>query len=92
MEMKAICRGGIARAGYDRASRTLQVEFETGRVQRFLGVGEEVARQFLGSSSPLSFLRDRLEEEYAAREGAAGAESPKSARLTAAEAAKQLFG
>ena len=96
MEMKAIRRGGIERAGYDRASRTLVIEFERGRAKRFLGVGEEVARQFLNSSAPLSFLRDRLEEEYAVREGGiepeSGAESQKSPRLTAAEAAKQLFG
>lgn len=92
MEMKAIRRGGIERAGYDRASRALLVEFERGRAKRFLGVGEEVARQFLNSSAPLSFLRDRLEEEYAVREGGTEAGAQKSSRLTPAEAAKQLFG
>ncbi len=64
-----IRRGGIRAAGYDRATRTLEVEFDSGRVLRHTGVGEEIARRFLSSAAPASFYKDNIEEEYPARSG-----------------------
>jgi hypothetical protein len=69
MERKMIRRGGIRAAGYDRATRTLEVEFDSGRILRHTGVGEEIARRFLSSAAPASFYKDNIEEEYPARSG-----------------------
>jgi KTSC domain len=69
MERKAIRRGGIRSAGYDRASRVLEVEFDSGAVVRHSGVGEEIARRFLTASAPASYYKDNIEEEYPGRRG-----------------------
>lgn len=62
-----IQRGGIRSAGYDRATRILEIAFDNGSVTQYSGVGEEVARRFLGSSAPASYLRDNIEDEFSAR-------------------------
>ncbi len=67
MERKPIRRGGIRAAGYDRAARTLEVEFDNGTVLVHSGVGEEIARRFLASSAPASYYRDNIEDEYPSR-------------------------
>lgn len=67
MERKPIRRGGIRSAGYDRARRELEVEFDSGTVVRHSGVGEEIARRFLESAAPASYYRDNIEEEYPSR-------------------------
>lgn len=64
LERKAIRRGGIRSAGYDRERRILEVEFDSGRIVQHGGVGEEIARRFLASSSPASHYQDNIEEEY----------------------------
>ena len=76
MEWKTIRRGGIRSAAYDRRSRTLEVEFDTRRVLRFRGVGEEIAEGFLASSSPMSYYRDRIEEDFEGEEVSSRAEAP----------------
>ncbi len=67
MERKIIRRGGIRSAGYDRTTRVLEVEFDSGTTVRHAGVGEEIARRFLASAAPASYYRDNIEEEYPAR-------------------------
>jgi len=67
MERKSIRRGGIRSAGYDRAARVLEVEFDSGSIVRHSGVGDEIARRFLTSSAPASYYKDNIEEEYPAR-------------------------
>lgn len=67
IERKPIRRGGIKAAGYDRNSRILEVEFDTGRIIQHSGVGEEIARRFLASASPLSYYKDNIEEEFSIR-------------------------
>ncbi len=64
MERQPIRRGGIRSAGYDRATRELEVEFDSGAVIRHKNVGEEIARRFLSSSAPGSYYQDNIEEEY----------------------------
>ncbi|WP_018604373.1 KTSC domain-containing protein [Uliginosibacterium gangwonense] len=64
IERKPIRRGGIKSAGYDRNSRILEVEFDSCRIIRHTGVGEEVARRFLSSVAPASYYKDNIEEEY----------------------------
>lgn len=64
IERKPIRRGGIRSAGYDRAGRTLEIEFDNGNVIQYSGVGEEIARRFLASSSPASYYSDNIEDEF----------------------------
>lgn len=64
IERKPIRRGGIKSAGYDRASRILEIEFDNGSVIQHTAVGEEIARRLIGSSSPASVYKDTIQEEY----------------------------
>lgn len=67
MERKKIGRGGIRSAGYDRSTRELEIELDSGTIVRHSGVGEEIARRFLSSAAPASYYRDNIEEEFPAR-------------------------
>jgi hypothetical protein len=67
IERKPIRRGGIKSAGYDRSNRILEIEFDTGSIIQHTAVGEEVARRFLGASSPASVYKDTIQEEYTIR-------------------------
>ena len=67
IERKPIRRGGIKSAGYDRASRILEIEFDTGSIIQHTAVGEEIARRLIGSSSPASVYKDTIQEEYTIR-------------------------
>ena len=69
IERKPLRRGGIKSAGYDRASRTLEIEFDNGSIVQHTAVGEAIAQRFLSSSSPASYYKDNIEEEYPARSG-----------------------
>jgi hypothetical protein len=64
IERKSIQRGGIKSVGYDRNSRTLEIEFANGRIVRHTHVGEEIARRFVASSAPAGYYQDNIEEEY----------------------------
>ncbi|MCA3212669.1 MAG: KTSC domain-containing protein [Burkholderiales bacterium] len=64
IERKPIRRGGIKSAGYDRASRILEIEFDNGSIIQHTAVGEEIARRLIGSSSPASVYKDTIQEEY----------------------------
>lgn len=67
IERKPIRRGGIKSAGYDRASRVLEIEFDSGSVLQHTAVGEEIARRFLASSAPGSYYKDNIQEEFTIR-------------------------
>ena len=67
IERKAIRRGGIKSAGYDRSSRILEIEFDNGSVVQHTAVGEEIARRFLASASPASVYKDTIQEEFTIR-------------------------
>ena len=67
IERKPIRRGGIRSAGYDSRARVLEIEFDNGQILQYSGVGEEVARRFLSSSSPSSYYRDNIEEEFSSK-------------------------
>jgi len=64
IERKPIRRGGIKSAGYDRANRILEIEFDNGSVLHHTAVGEEIARRFLASSAPASYYKDNIQEEF----------------------------
>jgi hypothetical protein len=67
IERKPIRRGGIKSAGYDRNSRTLEIEFDNGSVIQHTAVGEEIARRFLSSAAPASYYKDNIQEEFTIR-------------------------
>ena len=67
IDRKPIRRGGIKSAGYDRANRILEIEFDNGSVVQHTAVGEEIARRFLASSSPASVYKDTIQEEFTIR-------------------------
>jgi len=67
IDRKPIRRGGIRSAGYDRATRILEVEFDNGSVVQHSGVGEELARRFTASGSPASYYRDNIQDEFTSK-------------------------
>ena len=67
IERKPIRRGGIKSAGYDRANRVLEIEFDNGSIIQHIAVGEEIARRFISASSPASVYKDTIQEEYTIR-------------------------
>ena len=64
IEHKPIRRGGIKSAGYDRGARILEIEFDTGSVVQYSGVGDKIARRFMSSTSPMSYYKDVIDEEF----------------------------
>jgi hypothetical protein len=66
MEMKRMHGGNLRAAGYDAARRTLVVELTAGKFE-YAGVSEDLWRRLASSSSPWSFFRDNIEEEFVAK-------------------------
>jgi hypothetical protein len=65
MEMKRMSGGSLRAAGYDERARKLVVELTSGTLE-YSGVPGEVWRRFSTASSPWSYYRDNIEEEYTA--------------------------
>jgi hypothetical protein len=66
MEMKRLSGGNLRAAGYDERRRALVVELSAGTFE-YAGVTTDTWRRFVGASSPWSFFRDNIEEEYPAK-------------------------
>ena len=64
--MKRMSGGSLRAAGYDEREKKLVVELTAGTFE-YAGVTPEVWRRFSTASSPWSFFRDNVEEEYAAK-------------------------
>ncbi len=64
--MKRTPGGSLRAAGYDERARLLVVELTAGTFQ-YAGVSPEVWRRFSTASSPWSYFRDNIEEEFAAK-------------------------
>lgn len=90
MEMKKINAGKLRAIGYDARERTLRVEFDDGSAIDYDAVGAEVWRKLSGSSSPWSYYRDNIEEEFTGRRGRAAVDPDKKARDR--EALMRAFG
>ena len=63
MEMKRLTGGNLRAAGFDERTRRLVVELTAGTFE-YNGVTVDVWRRFSTASSPWSFFRDNIEEEY----------------------------
>ncbi len=66
MEMKRLSGGNLRAAGYDERNRKLVVDLTSGTFE-YAGVSADVWRRFSGASSPWSYFRDNIEEEFAAK-------------------------
>ena len=66
MEMKRMSGGSLRAAGYDEREQKLRVELTAGTFE-YQGVSPEVWRRLSTASSPWSYFRDNIAEEYAAR-------------------------
>jgi KTSC domain len=66
MEMKKLSGGNLRAAGYDERNRKLVVELAAGTFE-YDGVAADTWRRFAGASSPWSFFRDNIDEEYPAK-------------------------
>ena len=66
MEMQRMTGGSLRAAGYDPRERKLVVELTSGTLE-YSGVPGEVWRRFSSASSPWSYYRDNIDEEYVAR-------------------------
>ena len=64
--MKRLSGGNLRAAGYDAARRVLVVELTSGTFE-YGNVTAETYRRLVGASSPWSFFRDNIEEEYAVK-------------------------
>lgn len=67
MEMKKVSGGKLRAIGYEAATRTLQVEMDSGSVVQYSGVPAEVFRRLGSAGSMWSFFRDNIEEEFPAK-------------------------
>lgn len=67
IEMKRVSAGKLRSIGYDASARTLQAEFDDGRVMQYQGVGQEIWRRLSSASSMWSYFRDNIEEDFAAK-------------------------
>ncbi len=66
MEMKRLSGGNLRAAGYDERKRVLVVELTNG-IFEYSGVTAETWQRFAGASSPWSFFRDNIDEDYPAK-------------------------
>jgi KTSC domain len=66
MEMKRLSGGNLRAVGYDDRRRTLVVELTSGTFE-YTGVSADTYRRMVTASSPWSFFRDNIEEEFPAK-------------------------
>lgn len=66
MDMKRLSGGSLRAAGYDAREQKLVVELASGTFE-YAGVSPEVWRRLSTASSPWSYFRDNIEEEFTAK-------------------------
>ena len=64
MPSKLFTGGRIRRAGYDTASRTLELHLDDKSVLAYKQVPEEVYRRLCSAPNPATYWEDRIAEEY----------------------------
>jgi KTSC domain-containing protein len=61
--MKRMSGGSLRSAGYDAGARKMVVELASGTLE-YHGISADLWRRFSSASSPWSFYRDNIEEEF----------------------------
>jgi hypothetical protein len=64
--MKRLSGGNLRAAGYDERDRVLRIELSSGTFD-YSGITRDTWRRFIGATSPWSFFRDNIEEEFPAK-------------------------
>jgi len=64
--MKRLSGGNLRAAGYDECNRVLRIELSGGTFD-YSGITLDTWRRFIGATSPWSFFRDNIEEEFPAK-------------------------
>ena len=67
MDRKKVSSSSIRSIGYDERNRVLEVEFNDGRVNQYLGVSAEAYRRLVSAPSIVSYFRDNVEEAFTAK-------------------------
>ena len=73
-------------AGYDEASRVMDIEFVNGDIYEYKSVSPELYRQLMASPSPNSFFEDKIDEAFS------GKRIGKATKASADDAFDALFG
>lgn len=68
MERVAVASGAIRSVGYDEPSRTLEVEFQTGRIYQYEGVPQETHAWLLRIDNKGGFLNRMIIDRFPTRE------------------------
>ncbi|HVJ74116.1 MAG TPA: KTSC domain-containing protein [Casimicrobiaceae bacterium] len=66
MEMRPLNGGNLKAAGYDERTRKLVIELTSGTFE-YSGVSPEIWRRLASASSPWSYFRDNVDEEFVAK-------------------------
>lgn len=66
MDMKPMHGGSLKAAGYDERTRKLVVELTSGTFE-YAGVSPSIWRNLASASSPWSYFRDNVDEEFVAK-------------------------
>ena len=68
MHRTPVASSVIARLGYDQDTETLEVEFHTGRIYRYVGVPPSVYEALLNAESLGRYFNERIRDHYEFRE------------------------
>ncbi|MDH7514679.1 MAG: KTSC domain-containing protein [Bacteroidota bacterium] len=68
MNRRPVRSSNIRSVGYDPASRTLEVEFNSGGVYQYSGVPETVYQDFMRAASKGSYFHNHIKGRYSNRQ------------------------
>lgn len=64
MRRETVSSSAVLGVGYDRATRTLEIEFRSGRLYRYHGVEPDVFEQLMSAPSKGRFMNARIRNSY----------------------------
>mgnify|MGYP001168718206 CR=1 FL=1 len=67
MERQRVSSSNVRSIGYDDASSTLEVEFNSGGIYQYSGVSESVYAALMRASSKGSYLNDHIKDRHPCR-------------------------
>jgi hypothetical protein len=64
MDRMLVKSSNLISVGYDSASKTLEIEFQSGKTYQYYGVPESVYQDLMTASSKGQFVHDHIYNEY----------------------------
>jgi hypothetical protein len=64
MRRRPVSSTSVASVGYDNATRTLEIEFKTGRVYQYHGVEADIFEQLTNAPSKGRFMNAYIRNSY----------------------------